>query len=206
MKKLFALVLALTCLLTVPALATEAQNESVITPSRTVKTVTVINDPVIVVVEPKEADIAELEALNEFVTTQSAPIVTYFPETVQTEIAAALPEGKDVSAIKVDEYIPLAATQPVSGQVDLRLSTAVKYNAEDALVVMFGVLNPTTGRMEWHVAAYTIDPETGELIITLSDEFVGVLSDSSLSTALMILSDREPEPAPEVEATPDTAQ
>ena len=174
MKKILALVLALSLCLTMTAAMAEAVD------SKTTANLVYTNSTEIIVAPAAPTEKAVLDIVT---AAASAPVVTLLDTKVQEAVAAKLPATVDAKTLKIDECFTLAATATtVAGEQKLTVTSAVKYDTK-ANVVVLAYVNG-----EWVV----LDTEIvdGELVVTLPDDVVAQMATGAELTT-MILSDAQ---------------
>ncbi len=129
-----------------------------VSPAESVTGVEVSDDFVINVAEPTEAIEKEVEAIAQAVA--EAPIVTYFPEEIQTVLAELVEDpaaliGYEVAAVAADNY------DPEYGDVAAGISFATEFPEGSEVIVMIKTV-------DWSVQKVVV--EDGKLKVTFTAE------------------------------------
>ena len=151
MKKLLGIMLALAL--------TVAVGAAYATPSKTALDLTQIgptNLPGVVAnVATSQAGVDAAAAVVTDMAAKAAAGVTaagFFGEALQADIAAALPVGTDLSALAVNELVPVSLSSYAAGMGDVVVpfQFATVYQEGQPVVAMLGFVG-ADGVVEWHV-------------------------------------------------------
>lgn len=183
MKKFLALVTLICMVLTTTAAfaAFPSKTAGDLTQVGAVETVTgVETDPTfaIVVAEETEKITAEIETMREFVAAEQ-PLLTYFPEEVQQEVVAVMPETFDAAAAVAYELVPVSVVNydETYGDVDAEFAFATAFPEGTEVVILLGLPNAdAVNGMDWTVKQGTVAegvvrvPFTQEELVRMQDE------------------------------------
>ena len=151
MKKLLGIMLALAL--------TVAVGAAYATPSKTASDLTQTGDTnlpgVVVYVTTSQASVDAAAAVVMDMAAKAAAgetAVGFFGEDLQADIAAALPAGTDLSALAVNELVPVSLSGYAAGMGDVVVpfQFATVYQAGQTVVPMLGFVG-ADGVVEWHV-------------------------------------------------------
>ena len=151
MKKLLGIMLALAL--------TVAIGAAYATPSKTASDLTQIGTAsipgVVAYVASSQAGVNAAAAVVTDMAAKATAGVTaagFFGEALQADIAAALPAGTDLSALAVNELIPVALGGYTAGMGDVVVpfQFATVYQEGQPVVAMLGFVG-ADGVVEWHV-------------------------------------------------------
>ena len=151
MKKLLGIMLALAL--------TVAVGAAYATPSKTASDLTQVGTAsipgVVAYVASSQAGVDAAAAVVTDMAAKATAGVTaagFFGEALQADIAAAFPAGKDLSALVVNELVPLAISGYAAGMGDViaPFQFATVYQAGQTVVPVLGFVG-ADGVVEWHV-------------------------------------------------------
>ena len=151
MKRLLGIMLALALTIAVGA--------AYATPSKTASDLTQTGNTnipgVVVYVSTSQASVDAAAAVVTDMAAKAAAGVTavgFFGEALQADIAAALPAGTDLSALAVNELVPVALSGYAAGMGDVVVpfQFATVYQEGQPVVAMLGFVG-ADGVVEWHV-------------------------------------------------------
>ena len=184
MKKFLALMTIVCMVLTasVAFAAFPSKTAEDLTQVGTVESTTGVEvDPTfaIVVAEPTEEINAEVEAMRELVEAEQ-PLLTYFPEEVQQEVVAAMPETFDANTAVAYEVVTVAAANydETYGDVAAEFTFATEFAEETKVVVLIGLPN-AEGGMDWVVKSGVVVNGAVRIEFT-KDELVLMQSENAL--------------------------
>ena len=151
MKKLLGIMLALAL--------TVAVGAAYATPSKTASDLTQVGTAsipgVVAYVASSQAGVNAAAAVVTDMAAKATAGVTaagFFGEALQADIAAALPAGTDLSALAVNELVPVALSGYTAGMGDVVVpfQFATVYQEGQPVVAMLGFVG-ADGVVEWHV-------------------------------------------------------
>ncbi len=151
MKKLLGIMLALAL--------TVAVGAAYATPSKTASDLTQVGDTntpsVVVYITTSQASVDAAAAVVTDIAAKATAGVTaagFFGETLQADIAAAFPAGKDLSTLVVNELVPLAISGYAAGMGDViaAFQFATYYQVGQTVAPVLGFV-AADGTVEWHV-------------------------------------------------------
>ncbi len=188
-KKLVCVLLAVAMLCmssvafaAVPSKTTEDMAATVSVASTT--GVAVAAEFVVTTVEETEDATAELKAIADFTASKNVAPIQYFAEEVKAEAAALLPEGFDMDKLVMNEFAPLTVEKydAAYGDVEVTMSFATKYTADQALVAMVGVQNGET--VDWTAQSAEATAE-GFVKVTFSQDVLSQVETGSAMIAIL---------------------
>ena len=151
MKKLLGIMLVLAL--------TVAVGAAYATPSKTASDLTQVGTAsipgVVAYVASSQAGVNAAAAVVTDIAAKATAGVTaagFFGETLQADIAAAFPAGKDLSTLVVNELVPLAISGYAAGMGDVvaAFQFATYYQVGQVVAPVLGFV-AADGTVEWHV-------------------------------------------------------
>ncbi len=140
MKKLTSILLVLALALTAATAFAATPSKTTANTSRVVSVEPSADGFVVFVDEDVEEVLAEIAQLFEAVNVNNMAPIEYFPEEVQTAVAALLPEGFDLKTLELNEFVTLdqSGYKDDMGDVKALFEFATPYAVGQKLVALMG--------------------------------------------------------------------
>lgn len=137
------------------------------------------------ILEPNEFSSGELTEIVRFVQVNQQPVVRYFPEYLQQEVAElAAPVDKD--ALYMTEFMRILPEESEKAQVETTFTFSVDYYVGQLVIVVMGVEDGD--ELLWHALPAEVDQEFA-VSFTIPEEWQEKISGKETLFSLLVVSD-----------------